>query len=192
MIEDWSKAVRAEIDRRVLLKGESFDGCKVVAGKKGRAHKDQGEAEALALQRRPAADPRAALRPEAEDPHPGMEKALKTSPATWAKLQKLIDQAEGKPAVVRTSRPTPGHLSPRRLAEDFDDLTQENNPRPEGYARAVTATPSDRRPRAYGNSRKGRLAFPAIWAPTSPTTAPRSSARLMFDPTPTGARRASS
>jgi hypothetical protein len=96
--------VRAEIDRRVLLKGESFEGVKVVAGKKGRRTwiANQAEAEAYAMSRPPPI--RELLYDRKLKTPAQLEKALKTSPATWAaKLQKFITQAEGKPAVVRTT-----------------------------------------------------------------------------------------
>ena len=126
-IEDWSKAVRAEIDRRVLLKGEKFDGIKVVAGKKGRrVFKDQGEIEHYVRTAVPG--PVRELLYDLKLKTPAqMEKALKTSPLTWARLQPFITQEEGKPAVVPTSDKRPA-ISHKTLAEEFDDLTAEEQP----------------------------------------------------------------
>lgn len=139
-IESWMKAVRAEIDRRVLLKGEKFDGIKVVAGKKGRrVFTDEGAVQALA---RGLPAPIQALMFDRKLKTPAqLEKALKTSPLTWAKLQAFIDQAEGRPAVVPASDPRPA-MSHKSVAEDFEDLDAQEHP----VAAKGSAARSDRHP----------------------------------------------
>lgn len=128
-IEHWGKCVRAEIDRRVLLKGETFDGIKVVAGKKGRrAWANPAKAEAFVQTKVPG--PVAALLYKRVLLTPAQaEKALKTSPHTWARLQPLISQADGKPAVVSTSD-SRRSISYKALVNDFEDLTAEEQPEP--------------------------------------------------------------
>lgn len=137
-IETWSKAVRAEIDRRVLNKGEKFDGVKVVAGKKGRrAWTAEGEVELFVKTRVPT--PIATMLYKRELMSPAqMEKVLKSSPVTWAKLQPYIDQADGKPAVVPISD-TRQAISHKSLREEFTDLDAEEQAAP---ARGVRAAPA--------------------------------------------------
>lgn len=134
-IEAWIKGVLAEIDRRVLLKGEKIPGVKVVPGKKGsRAFKDAPAAEAYIKSQIPAAV-RSLLFKEAMLTPTQMEKALKkTHPAYWVLLQPLIHQAEGKPAVVPESDPRAA-MSHKARIDEFDDLTEEQ-PAPETGARA--------------------------------------------------------
>jgi hypothetical protein len=128
-MEHWAKAVRAEIDRRVLNKGEKFDGIKVVAGKKGRrAWVSETRADLFVKTKVPA--PVAALLYKRVLLTPAQaEKALKTSPTTWARLQALITQADGKPAVVPTSD-SRAAISHKALVDEFDDLTAEEQPAP--------------------------------------------------------------
>lgn len=125
LIEDWMKAVRAEIDNRVLNRGEKFDGLKVVAGKKGpRSWTDKGRAEALAMSLPPALKA-LAFKQELKTPAQIMDKAFKTSPSTAAKFARLIEQKDGKKAVVPISDARKP-VANRALAEDFDDLTEED------------------------------------------------------------------
>ncbi|CAB4198805.1 Protein of unknown function DUF2800 [uncultured Caudovirales phage] len=128
-IEHWGKSVRAEIDRRVLLKGEKFDGIKVVAGKKGaRKWTDKGEAEALARTLPPAIKELVYER-KLKTPAQLMDKALKSSPATLVRFSRLVTQDEGKPAVVPASDARKA-ISHKALIDDFDDLDAEEQAAP--------------------------------------------------------------
>ena len=100
LVEDWCKAIRAEIERR-LFAGVPVEGYKLVEGKQGnRAWTDPAEAEKLLKSFR--------LR-EAEmydmkviSPTTA-EKVLKASPKRWEKAQSLITRAPGKPSVAPAS-----------------------------------------------------------------------------------------
>lgn len=128
LIDGWMKAVRAEIDRRVLIKGERFDVCKVVPGKRGaRQYADQGEAEAVV--RRLPEPVRKLLYKQTLLTPTQAEKALKNCPDAWTKLQPLIVQSEGKPAVVPLSDRRAA-MSHKALVHDFEDLTAEEQPAP--------------------------------------------------------------
>lgn len=122
-IEVWSKGVRAEIDRRVLIKGEKFDGVKVVAGKKGRREwTDKGAAEALArTMPKPLQD--LVFERKLKTPTQIVDKALKTSPVFAARFAALIDQREGKPAVVPLSDHRPA-ISHKALDDEFENLDE--------------------------------------------------------------------
>jgi hypothetical protein len=112
--------VLAEIDRRVLLKGESFPGVKVVAGKKGnKAWIDEGAAEAWAREKAP----NMLFRTELITPTQAMDKLKKQDPALLVELASLYTQAEGKPAVVPESDSRPA-ISHRAQVDDFADETQ--------------------------------------------------------------------
>lgn len=126
--EAFFHAVRAEIDRRVLLNGEQFDGIKVVAGKKGRREwTDAGEAEALAASA-PAPIRALLYKTVLQTPTQILDKALKTSPVWAMKFASLVTQREGKPAVVPHSDARPA-ISHRAVKEDFENL-DEVEPQP--------------------------------------------------------------
>jgi hypothetical protein len=118
LVEDWCKAIRAEIERR-LFAGLPVEGYKLVEGKQGnRAWTDPVEAEKLLKSFR--------LR-EAEmydmkviSPTTA-EKVLKASPKRWEKAQSLITRAPGKPSVAPASDKRPA-LAIVATAEDFRGL----------------------------------------------------------------------
>lgn len=130
----WQKAVRAEIDRRVLIQGKEVEGFKVVAGKKGdRKFRDEAEAEALI---------RRAKLPQEKTHNPAkmktvtqLEKAIKSQPV-WMQLAAMITQADGKPSVVTLDDPRPAiqHVA---TADDFEDMDA---------AEGATAVPSTAHP----------------------------------------------
>lgn len=115
----WQKAVRAEIDRRVLVQGKSVEGFKVVAGKKGdRKFNDEARAEELI---------RSARLPAEKTHNPAklktptqLEKAIKAQPV-WLQLQAMITQADGKPSVVTLDDPRPA-IAHVATADDFEDM----------------------------------------------------------------------
>jgi hypothetical protein len=121
MIEDWIKAVRAEVERR-LLDGKGVPGYKIVQGKMGnRTWKDRGDAEAQLK----------AMRLKIEEMYDlslisptSAEKLVKTKvigPRQWTKLQPLITRAEGKPHVAPVSDPRPA-VSVTPVEDHFDAL----------------------------------------------------------------------
>jgi hypothetical protein len=100
LVEDWCKAVRAELERQ-LFDGVQFNDWKLVMGKKGnREWADPAAAEAL-------------LRKSLKVPEifkmtlnspPAIEKVLaKTKPKRWALLQPLVIQRDGQPSVAPAS-----------------------------------------------------------------------------------------
>ena len=122
MIEGFAKAVRAEVERR-LLAGKFTDArYKLVEGRMGnREFEDEDAAEAEMK----------AMRLKVDEMYnkklisaPQAEKLLKESnPRKWAKLQKMIVQRQGKPSVAPASDKRPA-LS-MAIAEQFEELPAE-------------------------------------------------------------------
>jgi len=123
-IDVLTKAVRAEIDRRVLLHGKDVPGFKIVMGRQGnREYSDKGEAEAI-LKRIGAAA--VAYKRSLVTPTQ-LEKA---SPEAYAAVAHLITRAPGKPAVVHESDTRPpfeGHTS---QASDFQPVSAHSGGHP--------------------------------------------------------------
>lgn len=119
LIEGWLKAVRAEVERR-LLAGGAVPGYKLVQGKQGnRAWSDAAEAEKLLKSFR--------LK-EAEmydfkiiSPT-SAEKVLESSPKRWAKAQELITRSDGKPSVAPLKDKRPA-LEIKPVVEMFADMS---------------------------------------------------------------------
>lgn len=123
VIEDWCKAVRAEVERR-LLGGKQVPGYKLVQGKRGaRAWSDATAVEELL---------RKTFRLTIEEAYnlklispTQAEKVLKDSPKRWAKAQALVTQSEGKPSVAPDSDKRPALvLAP--IENDFTNLEDED------------------------------------------------------------------
>ena len=122
LIEDWIKAVRAEVERR-LLAGTDVPGFKLVEGRRGaRAWTDEQAAEDLL---------RKQFRMKVEEAYnlklispTQAEKVLKESPKRWVKAQALIAQSTGKPSVAPASDKRPA-LVVTPTADDFGDITNE-------------------------------------------------------------------
>jgi hypothetical protein len=139
MIEDWLKAVRAEVERR-LLNGTEVAGWKVVQGKRGsRAWADPAVAEATLKTMRlkveemyqlklisPTAAEKLAPKPLKKGAKPDPE-APKTpiGARQWAKLQELITQADGKAHVAPASDPRPA-LQMTPIADEFEDVGNDD------------------------------------------------------------------
>lgn len=119
LVEDWCKAVRAEVERR-LLKGATVPGYKLVEGKLGnRQWTSQDEAEAAMKSMRLKQDEmyeRKLISPTAA------EKVLKQNPAKWEKLQKLITRNPGKPSVAPAADKRPALAVHTATADDFAAL----------------------------------------------------------------------
>ena len=119
LIEDWLKAVRAEVERR-LLAGGSVPGYKLVQGKQGnRAWRDAAEAEALLksfrLKEAEMYDFKL-ISPTAA------EKVLAESPKRWVKAQAIISRSAGKPSVAPLKDKRPA-LEITPVVDDFADVS---------------------------------------------------------------------
>lgn len=119
LVEDWCKAIRAEIERR-LLQGLPVTGYKLVEGKQGnRKWSDEAQAEAAMKSMRLKSDEmyeRKVISPTAA------EKVLKQTPAKWEKLQKLITRNPGKPSVAKADDKRPALAVHTATAEEFAAL----------------------------------------------------------------------
>lgn len=121
-IEDWCKAVRAEVETR-LLANRDVPGFKLVQGKRGaRAWSDADAAEALL---------KGKFRLKTDEIYEHKlisptkaEKVLKDSPRRWAQVEPLITQTDGKPSVAPISDKRPAYS----VADQFQDLTEGGAP----------------------------------------------------------------
>lgn len=122
MIEKWVKAVRAEVERR-LLAGEPVPGYKLVQGKKGNRHwsKDD-DAEALLKSMRIKHDQMYDYKLASPTSLEKLYKAGEIGPRQWTKIAELITQSEGSPSVAPVSDKRPA-LVTSASASDFDDVT---------------------------------------------------------------------
>lgn len=122
LVEDWCKAIRAEVERR-LLQGTEVPGYKLVEGKQGnRAWVDQDKAEAAMK----------ALRLKADDMYDRKlispttaEKLLKTDPKKWDKLKELITRASGKPSVAPATDKRPALAIHTATGDEFAALASK-------------------------------------------------------------------
>jgi hypothetical protein len=122
MIEKWVKAVRAEVERR-LLSGEPVTGYKLVQGKKGnRQWGNADEAEAALKAMRIKHDQMYDYKLASPTSIEKLAKAEEIGPRQWAKIQELITQSEGQPSVAPVSDKRPA-LVPSADVSDFDDVT---------------------------------------------------------------------
>lgn len=140
LIEDWIKAVRAEVER-LLLAGEEVPGFKLVLGKAGaRAWKDAEEAEkqlkAMRLKVEEMYDLKVISPTSAEKLAPKLDKdgkpkagqpATPIGPRQWLKLQPLIGRSEPKPSVAPESDKRDRYV-PTPVADDFQPLPQTEEP----------------------------------------------------------------
>lgn len=121
LIEDWCKAVRAEVERR-LLAGDSVPGYKLVAGKRGsRAWTNAEQAEAALKTFRLKVEEMYDLKLISPTSAEKLAKAETLGPRQWKKLQDLITQSEGKPHVAPLSDKRPA-LEIKAAADDFETL----------------------------------------------------------------------
>ena len=123
LIEGWIKAVRAEVERR-LLAGEPVRGYKLVQGKRGNrmwANPEDAEAalKAMRIKHDQMYDYKLASPTSIEK----LAKAEEIGPRQWVKIQALITQSEGQPSVAPESDKRPA-LVTSAVASDFDDVTQ--------------------------------------------------------------------
>lgn len=120
LIETWCKAIRAEVERR-LLHGDEVAGYKLVQGRMGsRAWGDKSAAEAALKAMRLTVDEM--YDKEIKSPTQ-IEKVLKGKPKRWTKIEPLIVRSEGKPSVAPESDKRPA-LTMTPTADEFEDLTK--------------------------------------------------------------------
>lgn len=123
LVEDWCKAIRAEVERR-LLAGKTVDGYKLVEGKRGnRKWADPVAVENVFKSFRLRQDEMYDL--SLISPTTA-EKLLKSNPKRWAKVQEHITQNEGKPSVASAADKRPA-LDVQSVADDFRDFMPTEN-----------------------------------------------------------------
>lgn len=120
LMEIRAKAVRAEVEGR-LVKDEKVPGYKLVQGRRGaRAWSDEAQAEALMRNK---------FRLKVEEAYDlklisptKAEKILGEQPKRWAQLEKLITQSDGKPSVAPESDKRPA-ISVAPNADGMEEIT---------------------------------------------------------------------
>lgn len=124
LIEDWIKAVRAEVERR-LLAGQGVPGYKLVQGKQGnRAWSDKDEAEALLKSMRLKVEEMYDLSLISPTTAEKLTKAGTIGPKQWKKVEQIITRAAGKPSVAPESDKRPA-LVVTPTADDFANVSDE-------------------------------------------------------------------
>lgn len=112
LIEDWCKAVRAEVENR-LASGQEVPGYKLVAGKRGnRQWTDPVAVEALLKDR---------FRLKTEE----MYDFKLISPTSAEKLAPKLDKKTGKPVPLKEGAPAPV-IGPRQWAQLKDQIVQRD------------------------------------------------------------------
>lgn len=97
LVEQWCKAIRAEVERR-LLAGEAVAGFKLVEGRRGnRAWTDEAAVEKLFKSFRFKKDEMYDLKLISPTK---AEKLLKSNPGRWEKINALTSRGDGKPSVA--------------------------------------------------------------------------------------------
>lgn len=127
LIEDWIKAVRAEVERR-LLAGESVDGFKLVLGKAGnRAWTNGDEVETTLKSMRLKVEEMYDLKLISPTTAEKLTKGEKPpiGPKQWKKLQAQITRAEPKPSVAPVSDKRDVWVPPN-VADDFQPVAEES------------------------------------------------------------------
>lgn len=124
LIEDWCKAVRAEVERR-LFAGIPVAGYKLVEGRRGsRKWTNDAEVEATLKSMRLKLEEMydfSLISPTTADK---LHKAGTIGPRQRPRLQKLITQSEGKPSVAPESDKRPA-LVVQATADEFSNVTDE-------------------------------------------------------------------
>jgi hypothetical protein len=122
LIEDWVKAVRAEVERR-LLAGAPVPGYKLVQGKKGnRAWSNLAEAETLLKTMRLKESEMYDFKLISPTTADKLAKAGTIGPRQWPKVQALVVQRDGAPHVAPVSDPREA-LSVKPIADEFEVQT---------------------------------------------------------------------
>lgn len=117
-IEHWLKAIRAEVERR-LLAGDDVPGFKLVLGKAGnRAWKDAEEAEKQLKTMRLKVEEMYDLKLISPTSAEKLAKSKVIGPRQWPKLQTLIGRADPKPSVAPATDKRDAYV-PAPVADDF-------------------------------------------------------------------------
>lgn len=121
LIEDWCKAVRADVERR-LLAGGQVPGFKLVKGRAGaRKWADEAQAEAvlksMRLKQEAMYDFKLISPTQAEK----LAKAETIGPRQWPKVEALITRSAPKPSVAPASDKRPA-LAIKPVHEEFPNL----------------------------------------------------------------------
>jgi hypothetical protein len=125
LIEDWCKAVRAEVERR-LLAGDGVPGYKLVQGKRGaRQWTNAAEAEAMLKSMRLKEAEMYDFKLISPTTADKLAKAEVIGKRQWPKLQTLIVQREGAPHVAPVSDSRPA-LTVTPVVDDFADVTVDS------------------------------------------------------------------
>ena len=119
MVEDWCKAIRAEVERK-LINEQDVPGYKLVEGRAGnRKWADEADIEALFK----------SWRLKQEDKYDftlisptKAEKVFKDNPGRWDRLQSYITRPQGKPSVAPATDKRPA-ISVAPTAEGFSDIS---------------------------------------------------------------------
>lgn len=122
LVEQWCKAVRAEVFR-LLADGKPVEGFKLVAGRAGnRAWTDEAQVEDLLKK---------SFRIKVDDMYDmklispaKAEKLLKPTPKRWEKVNAFVTRADGKPSVAPATDPRPSLATD--VAEKFRALATDD------------------------------------------------------------------
>ena len=124
LVEDWCKAIRAEVERR-LLAGVDIPGHKLVEGRRGaRAWSNAEEVEAAIKAMRLKVKQMYDLNLISPTTAEKLAKSGAIGPRQWPKLQDMITQSDGKPSVAPASDKRPA-LVVKPVADDFDAITDD-------------------------------------------------------------------
>lgn len=120
MVEGWCKAIRAEVERLMLV-GQAVPDYKLVQGKMGnRKWKDEDEAEAfmkaMKIKMKQMYSMKLISPTEAE------KTLKKDKPRKWLELEKMITRTDGAISVAHVSDKRPA-LDIKPVVDDFDNLT---------------------------------------------------------------------
>lgn len=120
LVEDWCKAVRAEVEAR-LFDGTPVPGFKLVQGKKGaRQWADEQQAEELLRKFKLKVEEAYSMKLISPTQAEKLLKAGTLGPRQWTKLQALITQSEGSPSVAPEGDKRPALTVDK--ADAFDNL----------------------------------------------------------------------
>lgn len=121
LIEDWCKAVRAEVERR-LFDGVPVPGYKLVEGKRGnRTWSNAAEVETTMKSMRLKIEEMYDFNLISPTSAEKLAKAGTIGKRQWPRLQELITQSEGKPSVAPESDKRPA-LVVTPTADEFDTV----------------------------------------------------------------------
>jgi len=123
LIEDWCKAVRADVERR-LLAGGQVPGFKLVEGRAGaRKWTSDDEAEALLKTMRLKQEQMYEFKLISPTAAEKLAKADAIGPRQWAKVEALITRSAPKPSVAPASDKRSA-LVIKTVAEEFENLEE--------------------------------------------------------------------